>query len=117
MSGIFTGLPRKVHIGAYTFRIHVVRSDHPRLEKRPGRTDLSTQEVYIDRDLVQLAIEIVQHELTHCINWVYGLHDNSREETFTHRHSTGFADLVTRNPKYLVWMIGAVENVRRLAKS
>lgn len=111
---VFKGLPRKVAIGQYTFRIQVVESTDPRLEDRDGITLTGEQRVFLSESQnPQTALNTVQHELSHCINWARDVTDDSDEETFVTQHTYGLVELWLRNPRMHAWLNKMVRQVRK----
>jgi len=107
MSDVYTGLPRRVKIGQYTFRVIVSnKTDSPDLEGCDGITDFEKFRVYLDESLpLQRAVNVVQHELTHAINWVYGVDDGALEEHITTQHTNGLVEMWMSNPKVVNWFV------------
>jgi hypothetical protein len=117
MSDVYAGLPRKVKVGAYTFRIHITTADkNDVLDGCDGITDFSKFHIYLDEHLArQRAINVVQHELTHAINWVYGIDDGALEEHITTQHTNGLVELWVSNPKVFNWIAKTLRAVKREA--
>lgn len=110
---LFKGLPRRLQIGAYTFRVSVVDQDHEKLAGNEGMTHFDEFRIYLHPKLGQRALEVVQHEITHCVNWVYGIDDDSTEETFTTQHSKGLTELWMRNPRLWNWFAKTLRQARK----
>lgn len=115
MSEVYLGLPRKIRIGQYTFRITISNAEkHPVLDGNDGVTDFSQFRIYLDESLHrQRAINVVQHELTHAINWVYGVADGSEEEHITTQHTNGLIELWISNPKVFGWFARSLRTLKR----
>jgi hypothetical protein len=105
MNDVYNGLPRRIKIGQYTFRLLVSNPvESSILTDCDGITDFETFRIYLDEKLHrQRAINVVQHELTHAINWVYGIDDGAAEEHITTQHTNGLIELWVSNPKILSW--------------
>lgn len=112
---VFNGLPGHVKVGAFVYRILVVPDDAPELQNADGLTDLNLFRVYVRAGLTQRAIEIVLHELSHCVAWVYGLPARAAEETFVTLNARGQAELFLRNPELLGWLLTANLKLRKSA--
>lgn len=113
---LFKGLPRRFQIGSYTFRMKVVPPDHVELGGNNGLTDAEQAVIYINQDIgIARCLEVVQHELTHAINWVYGVKDESDEETFTTQHSKGLVDLGMKHPRWKTWENKMLRTMRKQA--
>lgn len=114
---VFNGLPRRIQIGPNTFRVQITNeTETPDLEGSHGLSDLDKFRIYLSEGMeAQLALEVVQHEVSHCINSVYGITDDSDEETFTTQNSKGLADLQLRNPRYVNWLVKTIRRARKEA--
>lgn len=115
MSEVYNGLPRRIKIGQYTFRIVISNKEaSPDLEGCDGITDFEKFRIYLDESLHrQRAINVVQHELTHAINWVYGVNDGAEEEQITTQHTNGLIELWVSNPKVFGWFAKSLRAMKR----
>ena len=115
MSDVFNGLPRRIKVGQYTFRVVISNATaHPDLEGCDGITDFEKFRIYLTESLHrQRAINVVQHELTHAINWVYGVDDGAEEETITTQHTNGLIELWVSNPKVFNWFAKSLRAMKR----
>lgn len=115
MSDVYQGLPRRIKIGQYTFRIVITTPEAaPDLEGCDGITDFEKFRIYLDESLHrQRAINVVQHELTHAINWVYGVSDGAEEEHITTQHTNGLIELWVSNPKVFGWFAKSLRTMKR----
>jgi hypothetical protein len=114
MNDVYTGLPRKIAIGQYVFRIHVVPGDHPKLEGNDGMTYTGENNVYLSlANDTHLALITVVHELTHCVNWARDVEDGADEEHFTTQHTNGVVEMWLRNPKAFSWVNKQLRAVRK----
>ena len=118
MSEVYLGLPRRVKIGQYTFRITIATpAQHEILEGCDGITDFEKFRIYLDESLPrQRAINVVQHEITHAINWVYGIDDGAQEEAITTQHTNGLIEMWVSNPKVFNWFAKTLRVMKREAK-
>lgn len=114
---VFKGLPRRIHVGAHTFRVIVTDvAGCPELETSYGLTDLEKFRIHLHQDMpAHQALVIVQHEVTHCINDIFGVTDDSDEEHFTTQHSKGLVEVQLRNPRYVNWMNKTLRRMRQEA--
>lgn len=112
---VYKGLPRRIHVGAYTFRVVIAAAaGHEHLEDADGMTVFDELRIYLRAGPnLQLALNTVMHEVTHAINWVYGVTDDSTEEQFTAQHTNGQLEVWMRNPRLLNWK---VKQLRRIKK-
>jgi hypothetical protein len=112
----YKGLPRRVQIGQYTFRIFVVAPDHEKLGGCDGMTYTGENKVFLSSGLdLQTALNTAVHELTHCINWARDVTDDSDEETFTTQHTYGQVEMWMRNPRVLNWINKTLRRVKKEA--
>lgn len=114
----YHGLPRRVKIGQYTFRVIVSNAqDSPDLEGCDGITDFEKFRIYLDETLpFQRAVNVVQHELTHAINWVYGINDGADEEHITTQHTNGLVAMWVSNPKVVNWFVKTLRLMKRASE-
>lgn len=118
MDDLFKGLPRHIQIGQYTFKLYVVPAADERLGERDGMTYTGLNKVYLREDMdLQTCLNVVVHELTHCINWARDVADPSGEEEFTTQHTYGLVEMLIRNPRYLCWVNKHVRALRKEAAS
>jgi hypothetical protein len=105
MNDVFNGLPRRVKIGQYTFRLSIsTPTETPILEGCDGITNFENFRIYFDDTLHrQRAVNVVQHELIHAINWVYGVNDGAEEEHITTQVTNGLVEMWMSNPKVVSW--------------
>lgn len=109
-------LPRRIGIGAYTFRVQIVPADHPKLCQTgngerdcDGFTDTEEMRIYLwDGMSVSRVLNVMQHEVSHAINWVNNVFDGSEEETFVENNTNGLVEVQVRNPRYLTWVVRMV---------
>lgn len=115
MSDIFNGLPRRIKVGQYTFRIVVtLPSENPDLNDNDGITDFETFRIYLHQNMHrQRAVNVVQHELIHAINWVYGVDDGAEEEHITTQVTNGLVEMWLSNPKVLSWLTKNLRTMKR----
>lgn len=115
MSDVFTGLPRRIRVGQYTFRVVVAGAvENPDLEECDGITDFEKFRIYLNERLHrQRAVNVVQHELIHAINWVYGIDDGVTEEHITTQITNGLVELWLSNPKVVTWVTKNLRAMKR----
>lgn len=113
MSDVYVGLPRKAKIGQYTFKIVLTTEEkNAELIDCDGLCDFEVFKIYLDENLPrQRAINVVHHELTHAINWVYGIDDGALEEAITTQVTNGLCALWINNPKTFDWFVKSVKKV------
>jgi hypothetical protein len=114
VSDIYKGLPKRVMIGQWTFRIFIVPREHAKLEDNDGMTYGGENEVYLDESLsLQLALNTVIHELKHCVNWARDVTDASTEEEFVTQNTYGEVEMWLRNPKVKAWIDKTLRALRK----
>jgi hypothetical protein len=113
---IFKGLPRRMQVGAFVFRVLLESSEHELLAEAFGRCDTDNRRIYVRQDMdAELALNTVVHELSHAVNWVYGVNDDSTEEQFTGQHTNGLIDLWMRNPRLVLWITKTLRRAKKEA--
>lgn len=115
---VYKGLPRRIHVGPHTFGVVICQpSECEHLKDADGCAAFNEMRIYLRDNLpLQLAVNVVVHEVTHCINWVYGVNDESTEEQFTNQHATGEIDVFLHNPRYMEWVMRQVRRMKRNAE-
>jgi len=114
---VYHGLPRRIHIGPYTFRVVFATARHEQLRDSDGCCVFSELRIYLRTNLnLQLAVNTVVHEVTHAINFAYGIEDGATEEFFTTNHSTGQVDVWVRNPRLMNWYVKQIRRIRQEAE-
>ncbi len=109
MSELLKGLPRKVRIGQFTLRFKVATTDErPELVNCNGLTLFEESLILLEAKHVETAsaeqlLNTVQHEISHTINIVYGVDDESTEETFVAQHTNGLVAFWIDNPRFETW--------------
>lgn len=114
---VFKGLPRRVHIGPRTYRIKLANPDNDAdMLENYGMTHHEEFRIVLAEDMpAMLAAEIVQHEVSHCINAVYNVEDGADEEFAVTQHSRGITEVWIRNPRLHNWMIKTIRRARKEA--
>jgi predicted mannosyl-3-phosphoglycerate phosphatase (HAD superfamily) len=114
---VFKGLPRRIHVGGHTYRVLIQSvEENAELENAFGLTDLEKFRIHLFVGMpASQALEVVQHEVSHVINDVFGVTDDSSEEQFTTQHSKGLIEIQLRNPRYVNWINKTLRRVRKEA--
>jgi hypothetical protein len=114
VSDIYKGLPRRIVIGQWTFRIGIVPDDDPRLDGADGITLTGERQVYLAASLSrQTALNTVIHELKHCVNWARDITDDSTEEEFVTQNTYGEVEIWLRHPQVLTWINKQLRELRK----
>jgi hypothetical protein len=110
--------PRKVWVWTYEFPLHFVLPDDPVLVVRGKPSDGVTGTHEEERGIWIAAslddrktLEIVWHELTHAIDWAYGIDRGSSEERIARQHGIAWSQFFLDNPKFVRWYMGIVRRV------
>jgi type I restriction-modification system DNA methylase subunit len=117
VSADFRGLPRRIHIGHFTFRIYLRdETGNAILADAWGNCDCQKAVIDIHKETpAWLAANTVQHEITHAINFVYGITDETTEEQFTTQHTNGLIEVLLKNPRYATWLARQLRAMRKEA--
>jgi Zn-dependent peptidase ImmA (M78 family) len=112
---LFKGLPRRVRISLYTFRIVLVSEKHAALEGNEAMSVFGdTHAIYLNKTMpAQRVLEIVYHELSHCVNYSRDIVDGATEEEFVTGHSIGMTELLLHNPRMHAWINATAGKMRR----
>jgi hypothetical protein len=116
------GLPRKFKIGQYTYRLRFVSAaEYDGLSDAYGVCDHDALRIYVSTEPScaenpERLLNTVQHELTHAINHVWGIDDDTNEENMTGFHTNGTVALWLDNPKYLLWVRRLLREIKLAQK-
>ena len=120
----FTTLPRKLKVGNFTYRVHVLPPDDPRLkvdeesEHGYGLTDTISLKVYLDGSMQrENALTVVLHETQHMIDSVFGIDDSATEEHVATMSGVGWFNVWMDNPKLPTWVTRMTREIRRESKA
>ncbi len=73
--------------------------------------DLDKHVVSVYKDLQPLhKAEILHHEVKHAVHNGEALNDDSNEEAFTRRGSTGMVDMFARNPEFFDFWVDLIKS-------
>lgn len=110
--------PRKVWVQTYEFPLHFVLPDDPVLIVRGRACDGVTETgeegrgIWIAANLDdRKTLEIVWHETTHAIDWVYDVDHRSSEERIARQHGIAWSQFFLDNPKFVRWYMSIVRRV------
>lgn len=123
-------LPSKLFIGSYEFPLRVVPADDDALKDDNGAasdgmtvTDGTENEmgIWIASGLgLRRRFEIVWHETTHAVNWVYDVgpkegdeDDSIAEEEIATAHGKAWTQLLLDNPAFERWIVYTTNRIRR----
>ncbi len=112
-------LPKCVWVGTYEFPMGFVDAADPRLDEANGMCETGEGETRIwiaARMGLRKTLEIVIHEITHAINWVYDIDDGVDEEDIATKHGAAWSQFFLDNPKYQRWLAYTVNRIRKERK-
>lgn len=113
--------PAKVWVGTYEFAIEFLPPDDPALMLRgrpcDGITDTELQSIAIGAHLDdRKTLEIVWHEITHAISWVFEIEDGAREESIARKHGIAWSQFHLDNPHFVRWYTYLVNRITQERK-
>ena len=72
-----------------------------------GRCDYNNQKILISKNQASDTMrDTLLHEIIHAVHWLMGLADNSTEEEFTARTTTGLRSVMLQNPEVVNYLLG-----------
>lgn len=72
-----------------------------------GRCDYNQQKIFISKHQASDTMrDTLLHEIIHAVHWLMGLADNSTEEEFTARTTTGLRSVMLQNPGVVNYLLG-----------
>ena len=94
-------LPKQIKLGAYTFDIKVLPENiSSEVCEEEGSFHARIRTIYIAEDIVKRGgedlLQLLLHELCHCIYWVNNLKSSSSEEDVVNAMSNGITELLSR---------------------
>ena len=119
LGDVWKGLPRRIKVGQFTFRVTIaLQGNCELLDGNDGRAVWEDYRLYFREDMpIQAAVNTVYHEVTHAINWIYGVTDESTEEQFTTQHTNGQIGVFLDNPRLLNWLIKGLRRIKKEGSS
>jgi len=104
MTELYKGIPKKLKIGCYQFRIEVTEAEDSEAEGQFGHMNPVNQKIRLRPGMTaQNLSDTFIHEVIHAIHWVAALHDGSTEEEFTLLGAHGLCSLWQDNPQAMAW--------------
>lgn len=71
-------------------------------------------EIYLNNLLdTSRTLEVVLHEITHAINWVYDVDDGTEEENIAEKHGLGWSQFWLANPRFEAWLVHTLKSIRK----
>lgn len=100
----YAGIPKKLKIGCYSFRVEVLEADDAEADGQFGHMNPVNQKIRVRPGMTaQNLSDTFIHEVMHAIHWLADLHDGSNEEAFTLLSAHGLCSLWQDNPKAMKW--------------
>ena len=97
-------IPKHVEIIGHKYSV-VISTEMS--EDELGRCDYNNQKILISNHQASDTIrDTLLHEIIHAIHWLMGLGDNSTEEEFTARTTTGLRSVMLQNPEVVNYLLG-----------
>lgn len=110
---VLDGLPPVVKVGSVRLRFIVTSPKRRReLFGNNGLCLFDEGQILLDREFFvkaspAQAANVVQHEVSHAINYVFGVTDDCTEEQFVERHTNGLMAVYHDNPDFAAWVVRA----------
>lgn len=106
MSDVYEGMPKKLKIGCFQFRIEVTDAEDSESDGEFGHMNPINQKIRLRPGMTaQNLADTFIHEVLHAIHWHASLHDGSIEEEFTLLSAHGLCSLWQDNPKQMAWWV------------
>jgi hypothetical protein len=102
-------LPKKVTVGAYTFKIK--RWSQEMTQDKDAYGQFLPRQMYIGLDpnlTGTLLLDTLIHEINHCVFFAYNIHDKDEEERTVHTISTAWTQIYRDNPRLLKFIAKTV---------
>tara|TARA_R100000329_G_C7584441_1_gene207153 strand:- start:358 stop:663 length:306 start_codon:yes stop_codon:yes gene_type:complete len=97
-------IPKHVEIIGHKYSV-VISTEMS--EDELGRCDYNNQKILISKYQASDTMrDTFLHEIIHAVHWLMGLGDNSTEEEFTARTTTGLRSVMLQNPEVVNYLLG-----------
>ena len=95
-------IPKAVEIIGHKYSV-VISTEMS--EDELGRCDYNNQKILISKHQARDTMrDTFLHEIIHAVHWIMGLGDNSTEEEFTARTTTGLRSVMLQNPEVVNYL-------------
>ena len=103
-------LPNSIRIGAFDFAIALWTHHQASGSARYGEFSSIEQVIRLQRDMPSRfkAVDTFFHEVSHAIFWVYGIHDEDKEERVVAALGSAWTAIYRDNPWLTKWITEAV---------
>lgn len=106
MSDVYEGIPKKLKIGCYSFRVEVLEADDAEADAQFGHMNSVNQKIRVRPGMTaQNLADTFIHEVIHAIHWHANLYNDNTEEEFTLLTAHGLCSLWQDNPKAMKWWV------------
>lgn len=104
MSDVYRKMPKTVRVGCFSYAVTVIEEEGAEIAGIAGAMHSLRQRIRIRAGMTphQVANTFI-HEVLHAIHYVYGLSDDSDEETFTELTANGMCAFWQDNPEACKW--------------
>ena len=110
MSDVYRKMPKSVRIGCFVYAVHVIEEEGAEIAGIAGAMHSLKQRIRIRAGMTpQQVANTFIHEVLHTIHYVYGLHNDSDEETFTELTANGLCAFWQDNPEACRWWQGLLK--------
>ena len=99
-------LPDRIKIGGFDFALVIWTHHQASGASRYGEFSSIEQLIRLQRDMPSpfKAVDTLLHELSHAIFWVYGIHDEDKEERVVGAMGSAWMQIYRDNPWLAKWL-------------
>ena len=100
-------LPTKIKLNHSEITIKLIESGVALdMGDQQGSYSSRTNTIYLDKEQLEGAagVDLILHELGHCIAYQYNFEKNNNEEHTVNSMATGYTEIFKRNPLLLQWI-------------
>lgn len=99
-------LPNSIRIGGYDWAIEKWSSHQSASAQRYGECSIIEQTIRVQLDMPTRfkAVDTLMHEVMHAVFWVYGIHDDDKEERIVAALGSATMALHRDNPWLTKWI-------------
>lgn len=104
-------LPDHVRVGGFDFAIVKWGAHAATAAQRWGECSTIEQMIRVQLNMPTpfKAVDTVLHEITHALYWVYGIHDDDKEERIVGAMASAWMQIYRDNPWLLDWIKDALK--------
>lgn len=121
--GLLKGMPRTLTIAGNGFTVSVVEpTEENGMLGLEGLTIPDEGKIQISAEHLRTSppvrvLTTVIHEVSHAINCLFGVEDESTEEQFVTQHSVGLVAFLLQNPRFEAWRRRLLREIAASAKA